>query len=219
MGTIAAVGGLILRVVVGLLVATCRVRSADPDVEEGLVESGDPVVFAVWHHEILMLAMTFPRALIRRGLPVSVLISRSEDGDLGHRVAELLGATVVRGSSSRGGTMALRRLRREIVDRGSSPILIPDGPRGPAREPKGGTMAVARLTGVPVIPVGLAASSSWRLGSWDRTVVPKPFARIGFALGPALDASEVGVEGGDDRLGESLDRAEARARACADVRG
>ncbi|HEV8629545.1 MAG TPA: DUF374 domain-containing protein, partial [Thermoanaerobaculia bacterium] len=111
-----------------------------------------------------------------------VLISRSRDGTLGTEVARLLQAKVVRGSTSRGGGPALRQLVR-VLGGGSTVLVIPDGPRGPAGECKPGVVALGELSAAPVLPLALGADRCWRLRSWDRMIIPKPFARLRVVVG------------------------------------
>ena len=136
----------------------------------------------VWHHQLFLAACLLHRELVRRGVPVVVLVSRSRDGTLASEVGRLLGADVVRGSTSRGGGAALRQLLRAAAA-GRMPLLVPDGPRGPALSCKPGAVALAELGGLAIQPIALAVDRAWRLRSWDRLVVPKPFARLTAVLG------------------------------------
>ena len=152
-----------------LLGRTLRVRREEAPVAE-LWASGTPVIYVVWHARLLML----PYLYRDRGL--RVLISLSRDGEMIARLVRRFGFVVVRGSSSRGGAEGLRALARALRE-GHSVIVVPDGPRGPSETVKPGVVALARLTGAPVVPMALGASSEWRLRSWDGFRVPKPFAR------------------------------------------
>jgi lysophospholipid acyltransferase (LPLAT)-like uncharacterized protein len=87
-----------------------------------------------------------------------------------------MGLEVVRGSSSRGGAEALRTLARSLAD-GVSVMVVPDGPRGPREIVKPGVVTLAALSGAAIVPVALGASAEWRLRSWDRFRIPRPFAR------------------------------------------
>lgn len=152
-----------------LLGRTLRVRREEASVA-ALWASGTPVIYVVWHARLLML----PYLYRDRGL--RVLISRSRDGEMIARLVRRFGFVVVRGSSSRGGAEGLRALARALRE-GHSVIVVPDGPRGPSETVKPGVVALARLTGAPVVPMALGASSEWRARSWDGFRVPKPFAR------------------------------------------
>ena len=159
---------------VRLLGATWRVRYAhDIDVRR-FREHGTPIVFVLWHGEML------PLLWAHRHQGVAVLISEHADGELIAQIAQRLGFTTVRGSTSRGAARALIGLQR-AVERGADLAITPDGPRGPAKSVAPGALVVAHRTGAPLIAAAARASSSWHLGSWDRFAVPRPFARIDVA--------------------------------------
>ena len=152
-----------------LLGRTLRVRR-DERAVAALWTARAPVIYVVWHARLLLLPYLY------RDSGVRVLISRSRDGDLVAGLVRRFGFEVVRGSSSRGGARGLRTLARTLGD-GHSVVLVPDGPRGPSETVKRGVVALARMTGAPVVPLAFAASREWRARSWDGFRVPKPFAR------------------------------------------
>jgi lysophospholipid acyltransferase (LPLAT)-like uncharacterized protein len=129
-----------------------------------------PVIYAVWHARILLLPLLYGRLRAR------VLASRSRDGELVARYVARFGLEAVRGSSSRGGAAALRLLAGSLEE-GRDVVVVPDGPRGPAEAVKPGVVALARVSGAAIVPLALGASSEWRLASWDRFRIPRPFAR------------------------------------------
>jgi lysophospholipid acyltransferase (LPLAT)-like uncharacterized protein len=152
-----------------LLGRTLRVRREERAVS-ALWAARTPLIYVVWHARLLLL----PYLYRDRGL--RVLISHSRDGELVAGLVRRFGIVVVRGSSSRGGARGLRTLARAIGD-GHSVVLVPDGPRGPSETVKPGVVALARMTGAPVVPLAFAASRQWQARSWDGFRVPKPFAR------------------------------------------
>lgn len=120
------------------------------------------------------------------------MISSSRDGELITAVGSFLGYTAVRGSSTRGGKEATREMV-QYLEQGKSCAITPDGPRGPRRQMKMGTVQIARLTGCSVVPFGFAAEHPWRLKSWDQFIIPKPFSRGVFVYGePILIPSQGG---------------------------
>jgi hypothetical protein len=174
-----------------LLGSTLRVRWSGGERFHQVVRSRRPTLIVAWHHQLVLVSFLVWKLAVRRGLPVSVLISRSRDGALGTEVGGLLGAQVVRGSTSRGGGPALRQLVRALAS-GRSVLVIPDGPRGPAGECKPGVVALAELAAAPVLPLGLGADRFWRLRSWDRMLVPKPFARVRVEVGDERRLARLG---------------------------
>lgn len=159
-----------------------------------------PVVGAFWHRYMLIAAFVFRDT--RFGVPVS----RSRDGDLIAATLRRLGyAPSPRGSSSRGGATALRALVR-MVRAGTSVSIQTDGPRGPARESKVGIVALARITGAPIVPMAFSASPSLHFRSWDRTLLPLPFARVRCVCAPELEVCAGADADADEKVRLVLDR-------------
>lgn len=157
------------------LMSTVRYETEN-EPEHGLRRAGSPLLGLCWHGHLLVFAYH------HRHAGMATLISQSRDGEYIARVTERWGYTVVRGSSSRGGTGALRAMVR-VLRTGRSLAVTPDGPRGPRRKLKPGALLAARLSGVPVIPTAAAATRAWWLGGWDRFLVPRPFARVRLVYG------------------------------------
>jgi len=163
--------------------ATLRLRSEGLEALEPLWSARRPVLYAVWHARILMIPWLNARLARTHGArPVRVLASRSRDGELVARWVTRFGLRVARGSSSRGGAEALRELTA-AVRAGEDVAVVPDGPRGPSEVLQAGIVVLAALTGAPVVPVGFAARPARRLASWDRFMVPLPFARAAAVFG------------------------------------
>jgi hypothetical protein len=120
---------------------------------------GQPVIIAFWHDQQLMMPLFY------QGPRASALISRHRDGELIARIAARFGFEAVRGSTTRGGAAALRRLI-ELGRTGRDLIVTPDGPKGPRHVAKQGAVIVAQATGLPIMPVALAYSkkNSFRAG-------------------------------------------------------
>ena len=155
----------------------------------------------VWHENVLLLAHHF------RDRGFSVAVSRSRDGEWISAAMTPLGyREPVRGSSSRGGAAALRGLVR-LVRAGTTVSILADGPRGPAHVSKLGPVALARLSGVALTPVAFHASRAIRFRSWDRTVLPLPFARVRNRYGDPIAVPNDADEREEERLRGELDRA------------
>ncbi len=172
---------------VAALGATLRVRASGVEPLRPLWRARRPLIYAVWHGRILIVPWLNARLREREGARcVRVLASRSRDGELVAAFVRRFGLDVVRGSSSRGGAAALRALAR-AVRAGEDVAVVPDGPRGPACRLQAGIIALAAATGAPIVPLGVAARPARRLASWDRFMVPAPFARCAVVFGAALD--------------------------------
>jgi len=120
-----------------------------------------------------------------RNRGVHVLVSRSPDGEYIHRVLARSGNNTVRGSTSRGGSEAYRGLRSKL-EQGYWIAFTPDGPRGPAGTLGPGVIAIASRSGRPIVPMATSARPCWRLRSWDRFLVPRPFSRGALVLGDPI---------------------------------
>ena len=134
-------------------------------------------IFCFWHQCVL------PCAVYYRSTHATILISRSFDGELVTRVLALFGFRAVRGSSSRGARVGLLGLA-DVIARGEPAIFTADGPRGPIYQTKMGPIKLAQLTGAPIGAFHLEPEHAWKMKSWDRFLVPKPFTRIVVSWGP-----------------------------------
>lgn len=190
----------------GLVGRTTRYRVTGFDEANRLRREG-PVVWVFWHNRLLGPLVPY------RDQGVGVVISRSSDGELISRIVERFGYVPIRGSSSRGGSAALRGVLRHLAS-GRDVALTPDGPRGPRYRVQPGAAAAAVRGGAPLVPVGAAFSRRWVAPSWDRFQVPLPFGRTEIVMGPPLRFGR-----GDDlaavceEIRRALDRVTARADA------
>jgi len=117
-----------------------------------------------------------------RGLTPGWLISPSVDGELGAMMVRRFGGAVIRGSSTHTGARALRDYYQALVKDNISPVITPDGPRGPRFKFKPGALLLAQMSGRPILPLAYAASRAWLI-KWDKFVIPMPGARIAIAIG------------------------------------
>lgn len=170
---IVRVGVVLLRA----LASTWRVETVHGEPLARARRENRRVLFTLWHGELL------PLLWHQRGTNVAIVISEHRDGEIIARIAEALGYSTVRGSTSRGGSRALIGLVRAI-DGGRDGAITPDGPRGPAHVFAPGAAVAAQRTGALILPIRAEASRAWRLKSWDRFLIPKPFARVRVTFGP-----------------------------------
>ncbi|MBS0579033.1 MAG: lysophospholipid acyltransferase family protein [Proteobacteria bacterium] len=154
-----------------------------------------------------------------RGLTVGWLISPSVDGELGAMLVRRLGGAVIRGSSSHTGARALRDYYTALTKDNVSPILTPDGPRGPRFKFKPGALLLAQMSGRPILPMAYAASRAW-LVKWDKFVIPKPFARVVVSIGEPVYVPRVidaaGFEALQLQMEQRLKALYEQARAALD---
>ena len=164
----STLGGWIIR----LLGMTWRVRRVGAGSFDAMTGRQEPFIVVFWHGEIL------PVTWVHRGFGgFAALISRHDDGEMIARVVEGLGVNTVRGSTTRGGVRALLELA-QLLDEGVSVAITPDGPRGPRHVFTPGALIVAQRSRRPIVAIAATASRAWRARSWDRHLVPKPFATV-----------------------------------------
>jgi lysophospholipid acyltransferase (LPLAT)-like uncharacterized protein len=167
-------------------------------------------ILAFWHSRWVMMPYGYPdRHLV-------ILLSRHRDAQMLAGVQRRFGLDVAFGSSTRGGAAGLREVLRK-VKAGRDVGIAPDGPRGPRRRAKAGVVAIARMTGLPIVPVAYSTDRRHRLRSWDRTLIPKLGARGLFLYGDPIrvprradrdeqETLRVEVENALDRLTDAADR-------------
>jgi lysophospholipid acyltransferase (LPLAT)-like uncharacterized protein len=176
-GAVGVAGAWVVRRWLGTL--RFHFRYADPSVSPAEArKSGQRYLYAFFHE-----VMLFP-AYVWNWPEMQIMISDSYDGDICTQIVRKLGFQVVRGSTTRGGARALKEMTHR-VDRGHL-CLTPDGPRGPRRHVHQGLAYLASRTGLPVVGAGMAFRNPWRLKSWDRFALPKPFSAAACVAPEAL---------------------------------
>jgi lysophospholipid acyltransferase (LPLAT)-like uncharacterized protein len=203
-----AVLGFLLGVVARLWLSTLRLSL---EVHPSLQEASDrPWVLAFFHGK------QWPLLAWKRRRPTVVMVSLSADGELQTRALSVLGFTVVRGSSSRGGALGLAAIVRHLKEGAHDAAFAVDGPRGPYGVPKPGVLLAARRGGALVVPMGSAVASGKVLHrAWDRFALAWPFTRVAVVLGAPLELSgELSGEEADTMaLAAAIDASNAAAEA------
>ena len=171
---------------------TLRYRDiCEPGATPGY-EIPPPAVYAFWHRCLLAGAWRF------RNYGLTILISRSFDGELIARTVERLGFVAIRGSSSRDGAPGLRNMQRAYLA-GHYCAITADGPRGPAMVAKSGAAQLAQLVNTTVSTCYIHPHRAWQLRSWDRFLIPKPFSRVTVAWTCPAAADQPSVQAALDR--------------------
>jgi hypothetical protein len=181
---------------------TLRYRDVcEPGATPGY-ETPPPALYAFWHRCLLAGAWRF------RNYNLTILISRSFDGELIARTVERLGFVAIRGSSSRDGAPGLRNMQRAYVA-GHYCAITADGPRGPAMVAKPGAAQLAQLVNTTVSTCYIHPHRAWQLRSWDRFLIPKPFSQVTVAWTRPASADQASVQAALDRsvaLAQSAER-------------
>ena len=200
LSVVTVVAPLVLSGALWLLSKTVRVRFLNSDDLFDRWRRGEQVIVAFWHDRVVMLPVAC------RGRKLCVMNSQHRDGEIATRALARWGIRSVRGSATRGGAAGFMQLVKAHRD-GYDLAIVPDGPRGPRHVVKPGIMHLARATGAPIIPVTYAASPKRQLRSWDRLIIPLPFARV---LYVAAEPIEVPRHADDEALEAQRRELEAR---------
>ncbi len=193
-----------------LYFSSLHIRLKNGAVIREFRRKGQPFILALWHENLLMPLW------VMRGHRIAALVSQHFDGEVIARVLGTLGYGAVRGSSTRGGRQAYEQMKRMLWEKRVSMAITPDGPTGPRRRAKLGTVGLSSETGMPIIAMGVAASRYRRLRSWDRFLLILPFARVTvvfdqpFRVPPRLPPSQLRAWG--KQLEHRLNRMDERAR-------
>jgi lysophospholipid acyltransferase (LPLAT)-like uncharacterized protein len=192
----------------------CRVVRVDGIENLDAALSKAPSLVPCYWHQHQLFCGKFLVAQRPKGLTVGWLISPSVDGEIGAMMVRRFGGAVIRGSSSHTGARALRDYYQALVKDAVSPVVTPDGPRGPRFKFKPGAILLARMSGRPMLPMAYAASRAWLI-KWDKFVIPMPFSRVIIAIGApryvprVIDAK--GIESLQGQMEQELRRLYQRA--------
>src|SRR5712672_4579775 len=182
------------------------------DIPVRLRQQGRPFILAFWHGRLLMIPMAWQRLA-----PMHMLISAHPDGQIIADAVTYFGVDSIAGSTSRGGSAALRTMLKRLKD-GDCVGVTPDGPRGPAMTASIGIVNVARLARVPILPLTYATSRRRVLATWDRFHLALPFGRGVFLWGEPIEIAkeldEAGLEHArrlvEERMVEMVHEADRR---------
>lgn len=203
---------LVVTPLIRALGATYRWRAEGAEHMDAVARSGRPPIMAFWHGRIL------PATLYFRDRGIVVVTSANFDGEWIAAVIRRFGYGSARGSSSRGGARALVELRK-LMAQGAPAAFTLDGPRGPAKVAQPGAVFLSQVTGHPIVPFHIEASTAWTAKSWDRTQIPKPGATVAIAIGEPYVVTGATDDAGRDAACRDLEARlaalEERARALA----
>ena len=196
---------------IALLRSTLRVEVLHGRHYTDLQARRVPILFALWHGRMYLPIDA------HRHQSIVTMASKSLDGDIVARWLENNGYLVTRGSTSRGGSEALRRMVRQ-VRLGHNVALTVDGPRGPVHVVQAGVVRLARITGAWILPITFSSSWPLFLRSWDRYLLPKPFSKNVVAYGEPFAVSKLmSDEAALEKIRASLDEVTAAADKVAGI--
>ena len=175
-GLLCWLGSLYVRFVY----ATSRWQVINGEHAAELWDADQPFILAFWHGRILMMPKSW-----RASVPIHMLISQHRDGQLIARTVSHFGIETVAGSTTRGGSAALRAMLKALKS-GQCVGITPDGPKGPRMRASSGIVNLAKLAGVPILPATFSTSRRKLLRSWDRFAMALPFSRGVFVWGDPI---------------------------------
>lgn len=135
-----------------------------------------PVIFVLWHNRIFTMPPIWRKTGGKNRKSV-VLTSASRDGTSLATAMSMFGLSAIRGSSSRRALSALIGMKKALHE-GCDVCVTPDGPKGPRYEVQSGVIKIAQSTGAKIVPIHIRFSAAWRMNTWDRFVIPKPFSKV-----------------------------------------
>ncbi len=164
---IATSADLLLRAIL----ATCRIEYYGRETEQLELRAGRTLIYGIWHRTAIFSAWNL------RGRSMGAIVSQSEDGEIIDGLLKRYQFKTCRGSSRRGGRDAFYQMI-DHIQAGGCGCITADGPTGPPYEAKHGIITLASRTGASILPYAVDCEPGWVFNSWDRTFLPKPFARI-----------------------------------------
>jgi lysophospholipid acyltransferase (LPLAT)-like uncharacterized protein len=198
---------LVFYLVIGLIGRTVRFEVESWEPWEATLRNGHLAIGAFWHEGIFLSTYFWRRHRF------VVMTSQSRDGEYIARFIQRFGYGVARGSATRGGVTAGGSMAR-LMDAGCPAAFTADGPKGPAHKSKMGPVLLARETGHPINPFTIVPLRCWRVRTWDRLQVPKPFTRAVLIGAPpiyvAADADGVALREKRDELQHALEELDRR---------
>jgi lysophospholipid acyltransferase (LPLAT)-like uncharacterized protein len=167
---------------------TFRLTVENEETWIAYLHGGGKVLLCAWHQQFFAILRHSENY---RSYRPSIMISQSQDGEIVAGVAAKSGWLPVRGSSSRGGSQALKILVERLKETGLAAHIV-DGPRGPAGKLKHGAIHLAQATGAAIVPTYISAEKAWYFNSWDKFLLPKPFSRVTLRFGDMINLSATG---------------------------
>ncbi|MFT5500033.1 MAG: lysophospholipid acyltransferase (LPLAT)-like uncharacterized protein [Woeseiaceae bacterium] len=180
---------LVTRLYGGIYALACKTYRVEKiigsEIAERILADTSKIYAPCYWHQQHVLCSKMMLTWIKRGFRACFIVSASVDGEIPARVARSWGAEVIRGSANQAGALAMRDIQ-QMMKGGYSIVTTADGSNGPIYEFKSGTVLMARIGNVPMVPMACAAEKAWYLNRWDKFMIPKPFSRVVLAVGEPI---------------------------------
>ncbi len=210
--------GWLIGSIIALLMMTVRWRVVDQAKTDQFMAEQDGIIMVFWHERVLAMPWLWPSRY-----RLYALQSPHADGRMMSHAIGCFGVKTVWGSSNRNPLSGLRGLSR-VLNNGASVAITPDGPRGPARQSAMGPIAIAQISKKPIVPMCWAVDRYWRATGWDQLIIPKPFSKGWFVVGPPLNLQDLGKADQEiarqrlqDALNAQADKVDAMSHISSDT--
>lgn len=160
-----------------------------------------PSIFVFWHGETMMIPFAYRD--YRKSKNIDTIVSQHHDGELATRLLEMLGGGTIRGSSSKGGLKALTEAFKKLKN-GRDIGITPDGPRGPRHSVADGAVVIAQKHNVPIVAINVHISNCWRLDSWDKFAIAKPFSALDYYYSDPFYVTDLSFDDAKAKIKERL---------------
>ena len=149
--------------------------------------NGGVVLLCTWHQQFFSAIRPFKKY---KTFNPSIMISQSKDGEIVAKMALRNGWDPVRGSSSKGGMGALKKMIANLKEKKLAVHII-DGPIGPSGIVKAGAIRLAHAANAVIVPLSVSAEKAWYFNSWDKFLLPKPFSKVFLRFGKMIKLDRV----------------------------
>jgi len=163
---------LILKIIFNVIFFTCKWEIMNDDLLKK--NKNQPLLICIWHSRLIF----FPRFFKYIKYPVWGISSTHKDSEILARVLKSWGINLIKGSSTRGWINVIKQMSKLFKKENATIIVTVDGPKGPRKVAKEGSIKLAKKHNVPIVAASAISSSYWELPSWDQTKIPKPFSTI-----------------------------------------
>ena len=164
----------LLKLILNSIFITCRWKVVGLESFNNAIKKNKPILLCSWHEHLLCVARYFKN----NSLNLYGISSTHLDSEILAKILSSWKIKLIRGSSTRGWVSVLKKMLTVFKDPSSIIVLTNDGPKGPPKIAKEGSLSVAKKQGAQIVAISSYTNRSWRLNSWDKTLIPKPFSTI-----------------------------------------
>lgn len=162
---------------------TSNIKYENIDSPTKYWQNKKPFILAFWHGQLMTFSYTW-----KINKKLNILASSHSDGRFGASIAKYFKLNNIPISSD-GNNLSLRPIFK-ILNSNNYIAITPDGPRGPKEKVSEGIIKIAKISKVPIIPVGFGSSKNFCLKSWDSFLITLPFSKCRIVWGDSITIPE-----------------------------